>query len=246
MTRVLITMRGTGGVSVWNSFGRELGGEGREGTGRGRRGGHGGYGEKRGQGECRGTHTPHQRPHTGYQRHDLRFHGGGVRCAAEGGRDGGGAPTDCSQCVVSNSEIHRERRMGGRGWWDGGSLGGGDGRYMDGRGGVGGRASECVGKGSRLRGGDGEGDEWGEESDDEGSWKRKMWKVEDNGGNVLRARNLSSLKIATAFTRRMETVALLAVYSGFLEVGKEQSWGFTLDQTAEAEEDCHCVSWLGR
>ena len=83
-----------------------------------------------------------------------------------------------------------------------------------------------------------------------------MWKVEDNGGNVLRARNLSSLKIATAFTRRMETGELLAVCSGFLEVGEEQSWGFTLDQTAEAEEDCHCVrgwavittgtwSWVG-
>lgn len=31
MTRVLITMRGTGGVSVWNFVGRELVGEGREG-----------------------------------------------------------------------------------------------------------------------------------------------------------------------------------------------------------------------
>ena len=43
-----------------------------------------------------------------------------------------------------------------------------------------------------------------------------MWKVEDNGGNVLRARNLSSLRIATAFTRRMETGELLAVYLDFL------------------------------
>lgn len=43
----------------------------------------------------------------------------------------------------------------------------------------------------------------------------------------------------------METGELLAVYSGFLEVGEGRSWGFTLDQTAEAEEDCHCVRGWG-
>lgn len=37
--------------------------------------------------------------------------------------------------------------MGGRGWWDGRSLGGGDGRCTDGREGVGRRAS-VVGRGA--------------------------------------------------------------------------------------------------
>jgi len=119
MTSVLITMRGTGGVSLGGlCVGMAAGGrgnrrewrwrEGRQKGGRGRgRVNEGGRGIGR-SGEGRGVgRTPHQGPHARDQRHDLRFHRGGIRRAAEGGRGGGGAPPDCTESSRQRGSLRR-------------------------------------------------------------------------------------------------------------------------------------------